>query len=44
MKKISKKIKHVKDTINSACLRAGRDPNEVKLVIVTKSADIESIK
>jgi len=44
MKKISEKIKRVKDTINSACRRAGRDPDEVKLVIVTKSADIESIK
>lgn len=44
MAKISERIKHVKDTINSACARAGRDPNEVKLVIVTKSATIEAIK
>ncbi len=44
MKKTSEKIKHIKDTINSACQRAGRDPGEVKLVIVTKSVDIESIK
>lgn len=44
MKKISEKIKRVKDMIKSACERAGRDPSEIKLVIVTKSADIESIK
>lgn len=44
MKKISEKIKRIKDTINSACARAARDPGEIKLVIVTKSADFESIK
>ena len=44
MVKISERIKRVKDTINSACARTGRDPNEVKLVIVTKSATIEAIK
>jgi pyridoxal phosphate enzyme (YggS family) len=44
MAKISERIKSVKDTINSACSRTGRDPNEVKLVIVTKSATIEAIK
>ncbi len=44
MKKISEKIKRVKDTINSACARAGREPSEIKLVIVTKSVDLESIK
>lgn len=44
MIKISERIKHVKDTINSACARAGRDPHKVKLVIVTKSATIEAIE
>ena len=44
MAKISERIKRVKDTINSACARTGRDPNDVKLVIVTKSATIEAIK
>jgi pyridoxal phosphate enzyme (YggS family) len=43
MIKISEKIRRVKDNINSACDRAGRDPGEVKLVVVTKSATIESI-
>lgn len=44
MTKISDRIKRVKETINSACARSGRDPSEVKLVIVTKSADIEAVK
>jgi len=44
MTKISKRIERVQETINSACARAGRDPNEIKLVIVTKSATIEAIK
>jgi pyridoxal phosphate enzyme (YggS family) len=44
MAKISERIERVKDAINSACARVGRDPGEVKLVIVTKSAAIEGIK
>jgi pyridoxal phosphate enzyme (YggS family) len=44
MTKISERVKRVKDTINSTCARLGRDPGEVKLVVVTKSADIEAIK
>jgi pyridoxal phosphate enzyme (YggS family) len=44
MTKISEKIKRIKEAINSACARAGRDPSEIKLVVVTKSATIESIK
>jgi pyridoxal phosphate enzyme (YggS family) len=44
MKKISEKVKCVKDTINSACARTGRDPAEVKLVIVTKAAAVEAIE
>jgi pyridoxal phosphate enzyme (YggS family) len=44
MVKIFERIKRVKDTINSACARVGRDPSEVKLVIVTKSATIEAVK
>lgn len=43
MIKISEKIRRVKDNINSACDRAGRDPGDVKLVVVTKSATIEAI-
>jgi pyridoxal phosphate enzyme (YggS family) len=44
MKKISERIKGLKDTIGSACARAGREPSEVKLVVVTKSATIDAIK
>ena len=43
MIKISEKTKRVKDNINSACARVGRDPGEVKLVVVTKSATIEAV-
>jgi pyridoxal phosphate enzyme (YggS family) len=44
MTKISERVKRVKDTINSTCARLGRDPGEVKLVVVTKSATIEAVK
>jgi len=42
--KISERINAVKQAINSACARAARDPQGVKLVVVTKSADIEAIE
>ena len=44
MTKISERIERIKDTINSTCAHAGRDPGEVKLVVVTKSANIDAIK
>ncbi|MBN2128589.1 MAG: YggS family pyridoxal phosphate-dependent enzyme [Sedimentisphaerales bacterium] len=44
MAKIADKIKRVEDTVASACARSGRQPGDLKLVIVTKSADIEEIK
>ena len=44
MTKISARIKQVKGIISSACMRADRDPEEVKLVVVTKSASIEAVK
>jgi hypothetical protein len=44
MTKIAVRIKQIQDTINSACNRAGRDPKEVKLVVVTKSVTIEAVK
>jgi len=44
MAKILERIEHVKDSINSACARVGRDPHEVKLVVVTKSATIEAVQ
>ncbi|OHB75767.1 MAG: YggS family pyridoxal phosphate enzyme [Planctomycetes bacterium RBG_16_55_9] len=44
MSKISERIKRVGDTIHSACARADREPEEVTLVVVTKSATIDAIK
>src|SRR4030042_4316457 len=44
MTKIATRIKHVKDTINSACNRVGRNPDEGELVVVTKSGTIEAVK
>jgi len=44
MTKIAARIRHIKDTINSACNRVGRDPSDVKLVVVTKSVTIEAVK
>ena len=44
MIKIAARIKHIKGTINSACNRVGRNPDEVKLVVVTKSVTIEAVK
>ena len=44
MKKISERVKRIKGNICSACSHVGRDPAEVKLVIVTKSATIETVR
>jgi pyridoxal phosphate enzyme (YggS family) len=44
MTKISERIKRVTESIASACARVGREPSEVTLVVVTKSADIEAVK
>ncbi|MHC4658051.1 MAG: YggS family pyridoxal phosphate-dependent enzyme [Planctomycetota bacterium] len=44
MTKISERVKRVKETVNSASARVGRDPDEVKLVVVTKSATLEGVK
>ncbi|MHC4518715.1 MAG: YggS family pyridoxal phosphate-dependent enzyme [Planctomycetota bacterium] len=44
MMKIAERIKRVRETVGSACARADREPGDVKLVVVTKSADIEGIK
>ena len=44
MSKISDRIKSVNDAISSACARVGRDPGEIKLVVVTKSASVDAVK
>jgi len=44
MVKISDRIKRVEENINSACIRSGRDRQDVKLVVVTKSASFEAVQ
>jgi pyridoxal phosphate enzyme (YggS family) len=44
MATISERISRLKDNIDCACSRVGRSRSEIKLVVVTKSADIEAIK
>jgi pyridoxal phosphate enzyme (YggS family) len=44
MPKISERIKRVEDNVHAACARAGREPNEVRLVVVTKSATMDAVK
>ncbi len=44
MGKISERIEHTKGAIADACARAGRDPDQIKLVIVTKSAGLDQIQ
>jgi pyridoxal phosphate enzyme (YggS family) len=44
MTRIAERIKHVEETIAAACVRAGREPADIRLVVVTKSAEIEQIQ
>ena len=44
MIKLSERIECVQQTIRHTCARVGRDPCEIKLVVVTKSATIEAVK
>ncbi len=44
MIKISERIECLQNIINSTCACANRDPNELKLVVVTKSATIDAMK
>jgi pyridoxal phosphate enzyme (YggS family) len=44
MTKIKERVEHVRANINAACARVGRDPAEVRLVVVTKSATFEAIE
>ena len=44
MSKIAERIERIKENIASACARSNRDPADVKLVVVTKSADFERVK
>ncbi|MCU0913065.1 MAG: YggS family pyridoxal phosphate-dependent enzyme [Planctomycetes bacterium] len=42
--KITEKIRRVEGTIAEACARAHREPGDIRLVVVTKSAEIEQIE
>lgn len=44
MSKISKRLEQINENIASACARAHRYANEVKLVVVTKTVPLESVK
>ena len=44
MNRITERIKRVQETIKEVCARKGRDPKELKLVIVTKSAALDEIQ
>ena len=44
MSKIVERIERIKQNIGSACARSDRDPADVKLIVVTKSADFERVK
>jgi hypothetical protein len=44
MTKIAERTKRVQETIAAACARSGREPQDVRLIIVTKSAEIEQVK
>ncbi|MDD5459956.1 MAG: YggS family pyridoxal phosphate-dependent enzyme [Phycisphaerae bacterium] len=41
---IADKIQHITNDINETCAKVGRNSSQVKLVIVTKSAEFEQIK
>ncbi len=44
MSKISDRLERINENIAAACSRAGRSGKKVKLVVVTKTADIEAVR
>jgi len=42
--RIEKNLQRIRETIDAACSRRGRSGDEVKLVAVTKSVDVETIR
>jgi pyridoxal phosphate enzyme (YggS family) len=44
MLKIADRVARVEQAIASACARSGREPGDIRLVVVTKSADFQAIK
>ncbi|SHK39224.1 YggS family pyridoxal phosphate-dependent enzyme [Paramaledivibacter caminithermalis] len=43
MERIENNINNVVNNIRNACLKAGRNPDEVKLIAVTKTIDVDTI-
>ena len=41
---IAKNIDNIKDQINSACKNAGRDPNKITIIAVSKKKSYEKIQ
>lgn len=41
---ICENIRNIKDRIRKACFRVGRNPEEVKLLMATKTVEPERIK
>ena len=39
---IAENIKNVRERVNAACLRAGRDPKEVTLISVSKTKPVKT--
>lgn len=44
MMKIAERTKRVQENVAAACARSGREPQDVRVIIVTKSAEIDQIK
>jgi len=44
MLKLADRVARVEQTIAETCARSGREPGDIRLVIVTKSADFEAIQ
>ncbi|MHC4264978.1 MAG: YggS family pyridoxal phosphate-dependent enzyme [Planctomycetota bacterium] len=42
--KLAERVNKIQDTIGTVCARVGRDASEVKLVVVTKAAELDQIK
>jgi pyridoxal phosphate enzyme (YggS family) len=43
-KKIADNLKRIKDEITEACLRARRDPSDVRLIAITKTVEVDTIR
>jgi pyridoxal phosphate enzyme (YggS family) len=44
VKRIEKNLARIRETIGDACARVGRNPNDVRIVAVTKTVDLAAIR